>query len=269
MVSLVPADYLEKFRQEPAEAGFVLDFDGTLAEVVPHPSDATALPGAAGVLEALARTYAVVAVVSGRRAGQVQRYLKAGGVRYVGLYGAEELAGGRLRQPPQAEAWRREATRLAAGVESFLLSEGLEGCWVEVKDLSLSVHFRNASAPEAGERILRWARDLVASTAFVPVLGRMVVELRPQPMTKAAAVEAIVSHHGLKRLVIAGDDSSDLEAFHRAKQMLGAGVLVVGVGSEEQPPGLAEGSDLLVGSPKEVLGLLEVFGALPQPPDVF
>ena len=62
---------LEPLLAPGARAGIFSDFDGTLAEIVPEPADARPLPGAKELLGKLARALEVVAVVSGRSAGQL------------------------------------------------------------------------------------------------------------------------------------------------------------------------------------------------------
>src|SRR5215831_10445579 len=94
-------DFVASVRRDPASAGFVLDFDGTLSGIAPTPAEACALPGASGVLAALAGRYPLVAIVSGRRAADVYGLIPADGVRYLGLYGAEELLPGAAPAPPR------------------------------------------------------------------------------------------------------------------------------------------------------------------------
>ncbi|MEA2535052.1 MAG: Trehalose-phosphatase, partial [Actinomycetota bacterium] len=60
--------FVRAVREDPAGAGFVLDFDGTLSGIAPTPAEASALPGASGVLATLAGRYPLVAILSGRRA---------------------------------------------------------------------------------------------------------------------------------------------------------------------------------------------------------
>lgn len=250
--------YLEGFKEERDAAGFVLDFDGTLAPIVARPSEAAPLPAVPRLLESLAERYRTVTVLSGRRAGDVQRMVAAQGVRYLGIYGAEELAGGRLHQSLEAERWREAAARLAAGAREFLKDGGPAGCTVEYKDLAVSIHHRDAPDPEAGWRVLEWARANTPS-GFVCEPGRMVVELRPAAGSKGVALERIINQHGLRWVVAAGDDSSDLDALRRARELLGLRALRIAVHSEEGPPDLAGDADVLVASPQEVVEVLRRF----------
>lgn len=252
-------DFAEAFGRDPGASGFVLDFDGTLSTVVGRPASAAALPGVPRLLERLAARYRVVALLSGRRARDLHALVGAEGVRYVGLYGAEEFSGGRLVQPESAETWRGMASRLARDAEALILAEGLSGCEVEYKDLAVSVHYRNAADPGAEEAILTWAEAGAARRGFRWGAGRKVVELTPEGISKGSALERVVREEGLRRLVAAGDDYSDISALRAAGELLGNDALRIGVRSQEEPEDLASHSDVLVPSPERAVALLARF----------
>src|SRR5207245_96316 len=83
------------------------------------------LPGAAPLLEALARRYRLVAILSGRRAEDVHGLIPVPSVRYVGLYGAEELEGGRLTERPPAADRAGVAGALVAEADELLRGDDL------------------------------------------------------------------------------------------------------------------------------------------------
>ena len=67
-----------------------LDFDGTLAPIVPHPEDATILPAAGHALRRLAdRDDTMVAIVSGRGLDDVRARVREDGVFFAGNHGFE------------------------------------------------------------------------------------------------------------------------------------------------------------------------------------
>src|SRR2546427_10447989 len=93
--------FVASVREDPARAGFVLDFDGTLSGIAPTPAEARALPGASAVLATLAARYPLVAILSGRRAAGVSGLIPAEGVRDLGLFGgAEPPPRGLVAAPP-------------------------------------------------------------------------------------------------------------------------------------------------------------------------
>lgn len=253
------SEFVGEFRKRPAAAGFVLDFDGTLSSVVATPIQARPVEGARRVLESLAGSYRLVALVSGRRAEDVKRIVGATGVSYVGLYGAERIEDGEPIQPPEAEGWRGMASRLARDAQALIVSEGLEGAEVEYKDLAVSVHFRNASDPRAADAIQQWAITVAPKRGFEAGVGRMVVEMRPVGVSKASALGGLVQGMDLELVVVAGDDYQDVDAMKRAGEILGDRALRIGVASDEEPAGLREVCDLVVSSPIEVLDLLRRF----------
>ena len=70
----------------------MLDFDGTLSEIVARPEHARPVDGAREVLIELAGRFSTVAIVTGRRSEEVAALLDAPHVTYVGLYGLGEGA---------------------------------------------------------------------------------------------------------------------------------------------------------------------------------
>jgi trehalose 6-phosphate phosphatase len=248
--------FVASARENPASAGFVLDFDGTLSGIAPTPAEARAVPGAAGVLRALAARYPLVAILSGRRAEDVQKLLGAGAVRYLGLYGAEELGPGAAAA---AVAPGAVDPGLVEEARAFVEREGLTGAEVEDKGHSVALHYRNAASPEAGKAILAWALGRAAVDGLEVRPGKMVVELTPPGPTKADALERLVRGSGIRRLVVAGDDVADVAALRRAGELLGPGALRIGVRSPEAPAALEEVADMMVPGPEAVLELLGRF----------
>lgn len=239
-------------------AGFVLDFDGTLSPIVSTPGEAAPVPGVRPLLESLSDAYRTVTLVSGRRAADVAARVGARGVRYVGLYGAEELAGGGVVQAAGADAWREAARRFAREAAAFLTAGGPPGCTAENKDLAVSLHHRLSPDPGAGTALLEWAMAH-RPDGFEVTVGRKVVEVRPRAATKAAALENVVREAGLRWLLVAGDDAADIDAFRRAGELLGPRALRAGVASGEAPVALDEATDAVLASPGALLDLLRRF----------
>jgi trehalose 6-phosphate phosphatase len=83
-----------------------LDFDGTLAPIVDDPDQARPLPGMVDLLGPLAARFAAVALLSGRPAGYLFEHAAAPGVRYLGLYGLQEIRDGQVWVDPVLEAFQ-------------------------------------------------------------------------------------------------------------------------------------------------------------------
>lgn len=252
--------FVKEFRSHPEEAGFVLDFDGTLSAVVDEPAAVAPVAGSVETLELLAERYALVAILSGRRAENVYEIVGARGVKYLGIYGAEELSEGALDQGLLADAWRGMASRLARDAEALIATEGLSGCEVEYKDLAVSVHYRRARDPErAAGLVASWAESAAPRRGFESNVGRMVVEIRPAGISKASALARMLERERLGWMVAAGDDYADVEALARAKELLSDRVLTAGMASREQPPGIEEVSDIMLPSPEAAVEFLRRF----------
>lgn len=233
----MPDDPLRLLAAEPERAAVLLDVDGTLAPIVARPQDAYVPEETRGELARLAGRYALVACVSGRPRSEVERMVGVAGVAVVGEHGLE-LA-------PEAAAWADRVAEFARGVD-----------WpAERKPLSVSFHFRRADDQEAARAYLTRVADAAEAEGLVPRWGRMVLEVRPPVAAdKGTAVRTLVTRAGVRRALYAGDDRTDLDAFH-GLEGLELGVRVA-VGSAEAPPELLAAADLVVDGTDGVLGLL-------------
>jgi trehalose 6-phosphate phosphatase len=255
----IPQEFLDRVRQHPDRSGFLMDYDGTLSEIVSHPEAAGPVQGAVEVVQALAERYSLMAFVSGRRAEFLAELFDSDRVRYCGVYGAEEIIKGKLVLPSETDSWRGMASRIARDAEAFVHTEGLDGCEVEYKDVAVSIHFRNAKDPAAGTLLIDWANQVAPRRRFSSNLGRMVVELRPHGVSKAGTFERLLGEVGLESVIAGGDDHADVDALKAAKSQFGERALAVGVASREEPSELALVSDVMVPSPSEMVDLLKRF----------
>jgi trehalose 6-phosphate phosphatase len=231
---------LEELAARPPETGIFLDFDGVLAPIVARPEDAAAPPETRAELERLVGRYALVAVVSGRASEDVRARLGVDGVVCVGSHG--------LEQEPQVDRWRRVLAAFAA-----------DAPWpqreIEVKGLAVAFHFRDRSDERAAVRALDAIAEAAREEGLVARYGRKVLEvLPPLGSHKGTAVCGLLEEHGLRRALVAGDDTTDLDSF---AALDGLEVAVrVAVTSGEVPQALLDAADLVVGSPEEFLALL-------------
>ncbi|GAA1896738.1 trehalose-phosphatase [Streptomyces sodiiphilus] len=254
-------DGLAALLDRPREALVALDFDGTLAPIVPDPEAARAHPDAAPALARLAGRIGVLAVITGRaadvavRLGGFDRTPGLDGLTVLGGYGAErwDAATGKLRKPPPhpgVEALRSELPDLIARTAP--------GAFLEDKGGALAVHTRRSPDPAGAFSALREPMAALAERrglALEP--GRFVLELRPPGSDKGAALTGLVHESGASCVLYAGDDLGDLAAFDAVGRLRGSGVagLRVCSGSTEVAE-LAEHTDLTVDGPAGVVALL-------------
>ncbi len=201
---------------EPASAVVGLDFDGTLAPIVPDPEQARAHPDAVRALAALAPKVASVAVVTGRPAGVAVRNGGFAGVPglehlvVLGHYGAErwDAVSGTVTAPaphPGVAAVRAELPGFLDRIGAW------QGTWIEEKGRALAVHTRRAEDPQAAFEALRAPlTDLAARNGLIVEPGRLVLELRPPGMDKGVALTDYLRETGAGSVLYAGDDLGDL-----------------------------------------------------------
>ncbi len=249
---------LDVLRAHPETTGVFLDFDGTLSPVVSEPSAAAIVPGAKAVLEEIARRYKLVAFISGRRAQDLKNRVGARGPRYFGLYGAEEMTDSGLRQSTLAPRWRQSAAELAAEARKVIENQQLAGCEVELKDLAVSVHYRRTGKDEPPDSLMEWVRRAAAAAGFSAGIGRKVVELRPQLVSKAETFEQLVLQTKVRNAFVAGDDSADVEMMRAAELVIPGVVVRAGIRSSEEPDGMAEQADVDVRSPADLVDTLKL-----------
>ncbi|MGX1852020.1 trehalose-phosphatase [Streptomyces sp. NPDC055299] len=261
-------DGLAALLAHPERAVIALDFDGTLAEIVPDPEQARAHEGAVAALGRLVPRLRAAAVITGRPAAVAVRlggFADVPGLDHLtvlGHYGAErwEAATGTLHAPPPHPG----VAALEAELPGVLDSSGVwHGTWVETAverkgGRALAVHTRRAPDPQdAFDRLRAPLTALAARHGLIVEPGRLVLELRPPGMDKGVALAGWVRETGAGTVLYAGDDLGDLAAFGAVEQLRSdgpAGILVCS-GSAEVAE-LADRADLVVDGPAGVVGLL-------------
>ncbi|MEV3933329.1 MULTISPECIES: trehalose-phosphatase [unclassified Streptomyces] len=246
----------------PARAVVALDFDGTLADIVPDPEQSRAHPRVVPALSALAPLVAAVAVITGRPADTAVRYggfAGAPGLDHLvvlGHYGAErwDAATATVHAPaadPGVEAVRAE-------LPAVLEEAGAGGAWIEEKGgRAVAVHTRRAADPQAAFDALRAPlAGLAARHGLIVEPGRLVLELRPPGMDKGVALEEYAKEAGAEAVLYAGDDLGDLAAYAAVEKLRAQGTPGLLVCSGTAVPELAECADLVLPGPEAVADLL-------------
>jgi trehalose 6-phosphate phosphatase len=236
---------LDAVRARADAAGILLDFDGSLADIVARPELARPTDGARETLQALVRRYRLVGILTGRRSAELVTILDVPQLRFYGLYGLEQDA------PELVAAIVPRAESAAAGVPE---------AWVEDKGASLAVHYRQAPDPARARAALLLALQPIASENGLELIeGKMVLELVPpgHPM-KGGAIERLVGEHALAAVLYAGDDHADLDAFDALDRLHRRGVVTVKVAvrGAETPPALVRAADVVVEEPRGLVALL-------------
>ncbi len=242
----------------PDRALIAVDFDGTLAPIVPDPADARALPAAVAALRTLSPLVGTLAVITGRPAAVAAEYGsldQVPGVIVLGNYGRQRWEDGVVQSPPPPPGLAIARARLPG----VLAQAGApEGTWVEDKVDALAVHTRRTADPVAALAVIRAPLlRLAAETGLRAEPGRLVIELRPPGADKGMALEDLASRRHPSAVMYVGDDLGDRLAFGAVRSLRAAGRpgIAVCAGSEEVTE-LAAEADLVVDGPPGVAALL-------------
>lgn len=249
---------LAALLDRPDAALLGLDFDGTLAPIVPDPDAARAHPDVPPALARLAPRLGRVAVITGRPAEVAVEYASLADIDrlvVLGHYGLERWEGGRLIAPPDDPAIAAARTR----VPRLLAELGVADAYVEDKGRAIAVHVRRTADPLATfDLVAPRLRSLAGELGLAVEPGRMVFELRPAGGDKGDALRSLVAEQPPSAVVFIGDDLGDLPAFAAVEALRGDGLpgLLVCSGSTEVTE-VAERADLVVDGPSGVAGLLQ------------
>jgi trehalose 6-phosphate phosphatase len=224
----------------PDELILVTDFDGTLAEIVPDPSQAEARPDALNALRQLVPLLADVVVLSSRTPQHLERLVPIPGVRLIGDSG---LALPRHAQKEALDRFNADVTQLLSRVP---------GAWLEVKPASSAIHFRNTDMN--GDEMLSYIRPLLDGGRLAAALGRKVIEVHA-PGGKGTALAALLPSEDPGGIVCFGDDENDRPMFDYVSR-LEIPHMCVGVNSPEAPAGLFDRCDVVLSGPEEAAALL-------------
>jgi trehalose-phosphatase len=241
-------------RLEGREVVVFLDYDGTLAPIVPNPDEARLSEAMRATLAALARR-CPVGLVSGRDLPVLKGFAPLEGVYYAGSHGFDiEGPGGRAFQQeegrallPELDAAERE---LAAGLAD------IPGTRLERKRFSVAVHWRHVEEARLSEVERVVGEVLARHSRLRRSGGKKVFEVQPDiDWHKGRAVEWLLRTLGLEGEgvlpVYVGDDLTDEDAFAALK---GRGLSVVVRGEVERPTA----ADYALADVEEVRQFLEL-----------
>ena len=207
------------------DAVVLLDFDGTLSNLVDDPGAAAPVVGAADAVVALAARTRVL-MVSGRSIDDLRPRLPEGiDVTFIGGHGAE-LAHGDLpveAMVPDVERVTRHRDQAIAALHDLL--DDVPGWVIEVKPTGVAVHSRMAAdaAAHADEVMAILEQHDVGGLEVTH--GHDVVELRPAGVDKGIAVARVLDDES--RVPVAfGDDVTDEDMFAEVVNRGGMAVLV-------------------------------------------
>jgi trehalose 6-phosphate phosphatase len=257
---------LEPLRSDPSRSAVLLDIDGTLAPIVRHADDAHVPEATRTLLIEVAKRYALVGCVSGRRAAAARQIVAIGSIAYVGNHGGELLPAGAIRPQldPALAAWTERVRAFAA--QNYTAEHQRLRVRSEDKQAIAAFHWRGAPDEEAAAAAVAEIAARATAAGLAVHWGRKVLEVRPPvPLDKSLGVSALLDGHQgaspFRAALYAGDDTTDLDAFRGLRELVQAGKLAlavcVAVRSEEAPPELVSQADIAIDGPSGVRQLLE------------
>jgi trehalose 6-phosphate phosphatase len=201
-----------------------LDFDGTLAPIVPRPEQA-AVSGRTreAVARMLEKTGGALAILSGRDLSDLDAKLAP-------LRPPAAASHGVVRRDGTGAVRRDEAAagRLIAAVEQMEAFGRPRDLLIERKAGAVTVHYRNH--PEAGDAARALVDDIVRDGEGLRAIhGNMVSEVAVAGANKGLALDAFMAEPPFagRTPFVAGDDTTDEDAFEAAQ---GRGGLALKIG---------------------------------------
>jgi trehalose 6-phosphate phosphatase len=244
----VDADQAINYLLAKQPLALATDFDGTISQIAPTPSEAKLHPGCRNSLERLSQVLPLVAIVSGRAAVDVWRLVGLDDVVYIGNHGLERWERGEISVEPMALNHVEHINRIVRAACRVLTSPGIV---FEDKGTTAAVHYRLAPDPEfARAEATSVLRKLAAGTDVRVIEGKRVIELRPDlEIDKGTALFDLLNRYELRSAAYAGDDGTDADAFAGLRCWSTPGdrvAVAVAIDSPEVPQRLREEADLVL-----------------------
>ena len=231
--SVAPGELATRQPLVDAKSIFLfLDFDGTLVEIAPRPSDVYLTHQRRQCLQDLLSTPGLsAAVVSGRPIEELKRLIQLDDLFYVGNHGLEWIAPRGRKNSCSIGKPVMDALQSLRDEFSHSIAD-LKGVFLEDKGTALALHFRLASEDTAlnvkSEFVRAIHRQQKRGVALEILAGKEVVEAKPAAVNKGDATERLLERFDPEAFpVYIGDDITDEMMFQRFHKR-GLTILVVG-----------------------------------------
>ncbi len=216
--------YLARYVGDRAILCLLLDYDGTLAPIMPKPELAVIPPETKKVLERLANNPDVfVTIISGRSVTDVKNMVGIEGITYAGTHGLEILhSDGTKFMHPMPEDQEDKVQKLLKQLQEEVCRDG---GWVENKGFLLTYHYREVNEELRKELVPR-AKAIIGNHGFKLGLAHCALECKPQVSWDKgrASIYILRTAFGVDwseriRIIFAGDDVTDEDAISALKGM--------------------------------------------------
>nr|BAH28884.1 trehalose-6-phosphate synthase alpha [Polypedilum vanderplanki]BAH28886.1 trehalose-6-phosphate synthase alpha [Polypedilum vanderplanki] len=217
-------DYLLNYIGYSHKLALLLDYDGTLAPIAPHPDLATLPQETKNVLHRLSNLNEVyIAVISGRSVENVKNMVGIEGITYAGNHGLEILHpdGSKFVHPMPVE-YEEKVSKLLRALQDSVCHDG---AWVENKGALLTFHYRD-TPNEMRPQMIDKAKFLIEHFGFTASESLCAIEAKPPvPWNKGrASIYILRTAFGVDwseriKIIYVGDDVTDEDAMMALRGM--------------------------------------------------
>lgn len=263
-------DHLDQIGEalQPSPFGLITDVDGTISPTAPTPQAAVVSPLCRRYLSRLTRQLSLVAALSGRPVIQVRDMLNIEGMVYIGNHGMERWRQGNREIPSAIQPY---SSVIRAVIRELAPLLSIEGLWIEDKEISATIHYRQCPQPESAKRdVLAALENSTRAEGLRIRYGKRAVDLLPPVrLDKGTAVTGLIQEYHLQAGIYLGDDVTDIDAFraiHDAVRRSNFQGFAIGVITPETPEKLTAEVDFTLNGVAEVERFLQWLAqTAPQP----
>ena len=182
----------------------MLDFDGTLVDIAPTPSQILVPPSLPILLQKLQKKHNVW-IISGRHRDTLKKFIPDFD-KTIGLHGLQ-WPGSKL------DVNKNCFTPLVEKINN--ISQKYPGIHIEDKIINLSIHYRNVkkNKDRLYPKLLNIITDFADSIDYQVLLGHQMLEVLPKNAKKSIAIQKLINKFPDHLPVFIGDDITDEEGF--------------------------------------------------------
>jgi len=215
--------YLDTYVTECSKLALLLDYDGTLAPIAPHPDLAVLPPQTKKLLTRLSNMPDVhIGIISGRSIDNIKKMVGIAGITYAGNHGLQiEHPDGTNFTYPTSKDYDDMLEKLKGSLEAICE----HGAWLEDKGTGVTFHFRKVP-PEHVEAIKTKAESCFRKAGIEPFPSHKAFEARPPVKWDKgrAAIYILRTLFGVDwcdriSTIFAGDDRTDEDAMKALQGM--------------------------------------------------
>ncbi|WCM93910.1 trehalose-phosphatase [Acidovorax sp. NCPPB 2350] len=199
-----------------------LDFDGTLADIAPHPDAVQVHPGVVPALQALhERLDGALAIATGRTRADIDRFLAPLQLPLASEHGAQYRLGSGVAGSVPAP----DLSPVVRALQPLL--DRYPALVLERKSAGMALHYRQAVELEPLCRATL-EHALAQAPGLELLQGKCVLEVKPAGPDKGRAIADFMRHPPFagRIPVFAGDDVTDEHGFAAAQALGGIGIKV-------------------------------------------